>query len=257
MALLVQAILWRSNHDGFQPEYLITAARQAAFMEQSSIAEWQQLVPEVARLAEVVSAAAPNFSGRDLCRMAEVLALWKAQHQGDLPLPVLASIFRMMDALCCRAGQPEVLLALTREQGGQLLRAIHLLGYTHPALVSELRERLPAVAGVAHLSPAELAAEAVAMAVEGPADYQRVDAIGDRVAAELCGRLRPKVAADLLWAFATLHRRHYAFIDAMTNHIAAGFGAEFSPEEASKAHEALLVLGSDHQAALRALQRGA
>eukprot|EP00668_Euglena_longa_P036971 GGOE01047566.1.p1 GENE.GGOE01047566.1~~GGOE01047566.1.p1 ORF type:complete len:306 (+),score=86.14 GGOE01047566.1:35-952(+) len=255
MALLVQAVLWRSEHDGFQPEYLITAARQAAFMKQSSIAEWQKLVPRVKRLADIILSSVPTFTGREVCRMAEVLTLWKVQHQRDLPLPVLDAIFRMMDALYTQAAQPEVVLSLTRKQGMQLLRSMHLIGLAHPLLSTELRQRLPAEAYVQHLGAAELAAEAVAMAVEGPADYQLVDAIGDRAALEMCARLRPKATADLLWAFAKLHRRHYAFLDAVANRIAGGFGAEFSPEEASKAREALISLGSDHHAALQALQR--
>eukprot|EP00667_Euglena_gracilis_P011010 EG_transcript_11219 len=255
MSLLVQAILWRSNYDGFQPAYLITAARQAAFMKQNSIAEWQQLVPEVSQLADMIIAAVPSFSGREVCRMVEVLVLWKVQHQRDLPVPVLDAILRTMDALCTQAAQPDVVLALTSKQGMQLLRGMNLMGLSHPLLSRELRERLPAAVYVQHLGPAELAREAVAMAAEGPADYQLVDAIGDRVAREVCGRLRPKAAADLLWAFATLHRRHYTFIDAMTKRIGTGFGAEFSPEEAAKAREALLSLGADHPAALQALQR--
>eukprot|EP00668_Euglena_longa_P041538 GGOE01054679.1.p1 GENE.GGOE01054679.1~~GGOE01054679.1.p1 ORF type:complete len:275 (+),score=62.54 GGOE01054679.1:223-1047(+) len=255
MTLLLQAILWRSDHDGFRPEYLITAARQAAFMKQSSTAEWQRLASDVNRLADVIVAAVPTFVGREVCRVAEVLALWKAQHQRDLPVPVQDAIFRMMDALCTRAAQPEVVLALTQKQGMQLLRAMHLVGLTHPLLTTELRQRLPAEAYVQHLGATELVAEALFMAVEGPADYQLLDAIGNRAALEMCARLRPKAAANLLWAFAKLHRRHDAFIDAMANRIASGFGAEFSPEEASKAREALLSLGSDHQAALQALER--
>eukprot|EP00668_Euglena_longa_P006189 GGOE01007342.1.p1 GENE.GGOE01007342.1~~GGOE01007342.1.p1 ORF type:complete len:314 (+),score=91.23 GGOE01007342.1:30-944(+) len=254
MALLVQAVLWRSEHDGFQPEYLITAARQAAFMKQSSIAEWQKLVPRVKRLADIILSSVPTFTGREVCRMAEVLTLWKVQHQRDLPLPVLDAIFRMMDALYTQAAQPEVVLSLTRKQGMQLLRSMHLIGLAHPLLSTELRQRLPAEAYVQHLGAAELAAEAVAMAVEGPADYQLVDAIGNR-AVEMSARLRPRVAADLLWAFAKLHRRNDAFIDAIANRIAGNFGAEFSPQEARKAREALMSLGLDHQAALQALQR--
>eukprot|EP00668_Euglena_longa_P006188 GGOE01007341.1.p1 GENE.GGOE01007341.1~~GGOE01007341.1.p1 ORF type:complete len:324 (-),score=96.41 GGOE01007341.1:519-1421(-) len=255
MTLLLQAILWRTNHDGFQPEFLITAARQAAFMKRSSIAEWQRLVPDLDHLADIVVATVPTFAGRDVCRMAEVLALWKAQHQRDLPVPVQDAILRMMDALCTWAAQPAVLLVLTRKQGMQLLRSMHLIGFAHPLLSTELRKRLPAEAYVQHLGAAELAAEAVSMAVEGPADGQLLDAIGDRAAVEMCAGLRPKVAADLLWAFAMLHRRHDAFVDAMANRIAGGFGEEFSSEEAFKAREALISLGSDHHAALQALQR--
>eukprot|EP00668_Euglena_longa_P032576 GGOE01041948.1.p1 GENE.GGOE01041948.1~~GGOE01041948.1.p1 ORF type:complete len:323 (-),score=86.89 GGOE01041948.1:774-1598(-) len=253
MTLLLQAILWRSNHDGFQPEFLITAARQAAFLQESNIAEWQQLVPDLNRLADLIIAAVPTFSNREVCRMAEVLTLWKVQHQRNLPVPVLDTIFRLMDALCTQAAHPEVLLALTQKQGMQLLRCMQLIGFTHPLLSTELRQRLPAEAYVKHLGPTELVAEAVTMAVEGPADCQLLDAIGNRVAVEMCARLRPQAAADLLWAFAKLHWCHDAFIDAMANRIACGFGAEFSPEEALKAREALISLGSDNQAALQAL----
>lgn len=254
MADVVDNIVRRSADNSFHPQFLIDAAKEAAFTRPTGIADWNQLTPKILQLREVICSAAASCSGREICRMVEVLALLKPQHQREMPVAVIDAILRMMSALCSRAAEPIVLQTLTARQAVQLLRGMRLVGLTHESLQTALRDKLPTADYVALLGPADLAAEATVVAKDSAVDFRLMDAIGDRAARrDVATRLRGREAAALLTAFVALRRSHDGLLNSVAARLDAGFAKELTHEEASVILATFNALSADHPQAINAL----